>query len=114
MERRDFIKGIFGGIVGSSVIVQATDAEIAKFATGVKEGDPVVSSKFDTNATQMSEGEFVYDKNGRVLGIFIGYTQTTEVFDATQEGEPFTRSVRGLTHTEGKFVVAGPVSWARR
>jgi hypothetical protein len=67
MERRGFLAGLFGGIIGGGVIVSATDAEIARFTSPLAVGDPIVSEAPSLMAVWC--GHHLYNSAGEVVAL---------------------------------------------
>lgn len=88
MERRGFLRGLFGGIVGGGVIVAASDEEVARFASPLVADDPMVLEA--PQIADVSCGDHLYNERGElvaiVTNIHIGghYTITADGIGAFQ------------------------------
>lgn len=70
MERRGFLKGLFGGVVAAGatpgLIVQATDADVVAFTQGRQIGEPVAVGV--ANGLPAIES-MLYDRHGRPVAV---------------------------------------------
>lgn len=69
MDRRSFLRGTFGGVVAGGIIVAASDAEIAKFASGVIPETPIDLSPKPNDEVWAQMGEWVYNHKGQIIGV---------------------------------------------
>lgn len=67
MERRGFIRGLFGGIVGSGIVVTASPEEIAQFASPLSAGAPIVAEAPDV--MPVGCGDHLYNDRGELVAI---------------------------------------------
>lgn len=85
--RRSFLGGMFAGIIGgSTMLVKATDADIAAFASPLKVGDPirtVEAEVMDSDAPTDGIGSILFDYKGRPVAIITHMCMTREVMDMT-------------------------------
>lgn len=69
MDRRNFLKGTFGGIVGGGVILAASDADVAAFASGgTGIGQEMVSSHIPMAPVPM-EGHILFNSKGDPVAV---------------------------------------------
>ena len=63
--RRSFLKGVFAGIVGSGLIVNATAREVEAFAKPLKEGQSLlIDQKVRIDPFRTDWGDYLYDADG--------------------------------------------------
>lgn len=68
MDRRNFLLGTFGGVVGAGLLVKASDADINEFALTKKEGDQIGLANPPTSV--LSElGQIVFNHLGLPIGV---------------------------------------------
>jgi hypothetical protein len=67
MERRGFLRGLFGGIVGAGVVVTATPKEIATFAAPLAEQTPIVIEA--PAIPVVGCGDHLYNDRGELVAI---------------------------------------------
>ena len=68
MDRRGFLRGAFGGVVASGVIVAATPREIEAFATPLVKNEPIVVDVLPPQQAT-SIGEHLYNEHGEIVAI---------------------------------------------
>lgn len=68
--RRGFLKGVFAGIVGSGLIVNATAREVEAFAKPLKEGQSlIIDQQVKVDPFSTSWGEYLYDASGNKIAV---------------------------------------------
>jgi len=105
LGRRGFLQGIVSGLAGAGLIVQATPAEVAQFATG----QPVQMSETITPMPDASigVGEFVFDHRGRIIGIIVDAIASREMIDITSMGDTTFKGLPRPTVIEYRVRTAG-------
>ena len=76
MERRGFLRGLFGGITSAGLIIAAQPQDVAAFAAPLAENDPVL-----LDATPLAPivacGDHLYNQRGEFVAVV---TQFSDVF----------------------------------
>jgi hypothetical protein len=86
--RRGFLKGLFGGVAGTGLIVLAKPSEIEAFTAPLVEGAPLVLDQPMAD-TAVEMGQHLYNAQGEVVAI------VTELSVAMQQ---VTHDVRSFDH----------------
>jgi hypothetical protein len=68
-NRRNFIQGIFGGVVGSSIIIEATQKDIQAFADPLKLADPIYAGPLQTPDPSDQNNWYLYNRHGEKVAI---------------------------------------------
>lgn len=70
MDRRDFLKGTFGGLAAGGIVIASSTADIAAFASEVPIGAPVGLNSNVGPFTQLAQyGDMVYNAKGQPIGV---------------------------------------------
>lgn len=69
MDRRSFLKGTFGGIAAGGIIIAATDADIATFASVTPEGKEVDIAPLLQPGAWAQVNDYVYNERGHIIGL---------------------------------------------
>jgi len=85
MDRRGFLKGVFGGVTAAGVIVAASPADIAAFASPLVREAPVVLD-VPTKAPAES-GEHLYNAAGELVAIIDSFNIRRQTIDVTMAGD---------------------------
>lgn len=105
MERRSFLKGVFGGVAAGGLIIQASSSDVSEFASGVEKGAPLVSAFQKTDLSPMPEpGEFVYNHQGVILGVISRIDTSISTHDVTGTGEEYQRLIPAVMTRELRVV----------
>lgn len=111
MERRSFLKGVFGGVTAAGVVVAASQAEIAAFASPLVKDAPIVLDVPSANPA-IGAGEHLYNASGDLVAVVRSVSFHVDKIDVTSFGD--TNSVyvhkgppRFDIHAEG----IGAVEW---
>src|SRR4051812_11277787 len=109
MDRRNFIKGTFGGIVAGGVIVAATDADIATFASNNRVDSPVdVNPQPELLQPEgVRYGEVLYNINGQPVGIVRSINFHREHTDISRAGDTYATLAPGLGNLTYDVVAIG-------
>jgi hypothetical protein len=83
MERRGFLKGLFGGVTSAGLIVTATPQEIEAFASPLKKHAPLVLDQPSVSVT--GSGEHIYNSRGEVVGIITEVTVMRNHLEVTSD-----------------------------
>lgn len=83
MDRRNFLKGTFGGVTAGGIILAAGIPDTEAFVEQVKIGDPIAASPAITNAPWPNIGEYVFNHQGLIIGVVTGVKANTEIIDVT-------------------------------
>lgn len=84
MDRRNFLQGIFGGIVGSGIIVQASASEINLFANKNPEGTPLGLAP-----NGYIDNWYLYNSKGEVVVYINAIKNHDETLEASRKGKSF-------------------------
>ena len=108
MERRNFLRGVFGGVAAGGLILKATDADVAHFASGLGMGSPVEAA-YNIKPGIAELGNFVYDHKGAILGVISDFhyqrgVHQWESWDGTSGAVP------GLINASLTVQVMGPIT----
>lgn len=96
MDRRNFLKGTFGGLAAGGIIISATDADVALFASKAKPQDPVdLSLQLETHAWARL-GELLYNERHQPVGIIREIQSNQSPVDITGAGEQYRTVMPGL------------------
>jgi hypothetical protein len=110
MDRRGFLQGLFGGIAAGGVIVTATPEEVRAFATGAREGDPVLLDQ-PAQGGVVEMGQHLYNARGEVVALITEIVIGRDVVDVTTfHGAPRYVEQSRMT-VEIKAVGVGDVEW---
>lgn len=96
MERRGFLKGLFGGITSAGLIVTATPAEIEAFAQPLKKDEPI-DLRRQAPVGVVSPGETLYNALGEQVAVITGIDISTPHVDITS-----------YLGDQREFFIAGP------
>lgn len=110
MERRGFLKGLLGSVTAAGIIVEATPADVERFA-GVR-GAPVALAAVP--AMPMELGEYLFNEAGQRVAIITEVTSFTPWIDATPAAASERVIVAGLPQMELHALVLGPVRLLQR
>lgn len=94
MERRGFLKGLFGGVAAGGLIVAAKPEEIAAFAGGVQPGDAVAVQV--PSAVDLQAGSPLYNGKGELVAHVRTINVRREMEDVTPRGATNTHFIPGL------------------
>lgn len=109
MERRGFLKGLFGGITSAGVLIAASPAEIEAFASPLVKDAPVI---LDVPPKVMVEpGEHLYNAKGELVAIVTQITSKMEPEDVTLAGDSQRVYQPGRTLFELQAVCVGIIHW---
>jgi len=110
MERRSFIKGIFGGVAATGLIIKASAEDITKFASSNPEGTGVVSVADDpvhVSGAFMQTGEVLYSHDGKPVGVFTGYETKAHMVDMASMNDNMSQFIVNTREVRGHFIVQG-------
>lgn len=120
MERRNFIKGVFGGVAAGALIVNASDAEVLEFANPLKIGDPIQTAVTPNRGDLMvRSGEVVFNSEGKIIGVITDVRVSTQYIDTGVSESGFMMAAPGHRRAEFTVLAQGPVdvvaqSWGRK
>lgn len=69
MERRSFIKGVFGGVTAGGIILASGEDDIAAFVSQVQRNEPMVACPEPLGVSQVAPGEMLFNHLGRPVAI---------------------------------------------
>lgn len=109
MDRRSFLKGTFGGVsAAGALILTATPADVAKFATETPLGTPVASSTLQTKEFGLPDyGEFVFNSQGMPIGVVTSINMYQDSVDVTMSHHENRQYMPGLKRIELSVSVIG-------
>lgn len=114
MERRGFLKGLFGGIAaGAGLIVTATPAEVQAFAGGLQRDEPLILDSMPVAATNPAFiGEYLYNAEGQRVAMVTEVEFSCDPFDVTHDprlvhSSLHRRYIPGQTRIEIKAIGLG-------
>jgi hypothetical protein len=68
MERRGFLRGLFGGLTSAGLLIAAEPQELAAFASPLGVDDPVVLDAAPV-APIVGEGDHLYNARGELVAV---------------------------------------------
>jgi len=77
MDRRNFLKGTFGGVCAAGVIVAASPTEVAAFAPQTAIPISLLSSKPEESQEEIDIGLIVYNHKGQPIGVIERFEYNT-------------------------------------
>lgn len=105
MERRGFLKGLFGGVTAAGLIVAAGPKEIAAFASPLVKDAPVMLDVPTPKPAFVGFGEHLYNSVGELVAIVSGIDVSMDKVETTMFGDYNSKFVAGRTrisiHAEG-------------
>jgi len=96
MERRGFLKGVFGGITAAGLIVAAKPDEIAAFASPLVKDAPMVLDAAPLPSTMPSAGEHLYNARGELVAMVSAIHYTRDAIETTRASDTYRQYVQGL------------------
>lgn len=113
MERRSFLKGVFGGLTAAGVIVTASPLEIEAFASPLLRDAPVLLEETPSMAAPLGVGvgEHLYNAAGRLVAIVSRLHLITEKVEVTMFGAQNPVYLPGRRHFTIVATGIGEVHW---
>lgn len=112
MERRSFLKGLFGGIAGGGAVILASDQEIALFGKN-DIGTPVAASMLQAEPAfkplPAEMGHFLYNAYGMPVGVLWSLEASPRSYvNVTTRDDDFERwEPTGIREATGTFRILG-------
>jgi hypothetical protein len=98
MERRSFLRGVFGGVTASGLILSASPKEIEAFAAPLEPKQPLVVDPVQAFTRQTIEiGEHLYNERGECVAVTTGFRYFRDIEELDHipgHGRPRTVFVR--------------------
>lgn len=95
MERRSFLKGVFGGATAGGILITACQADVDAFVATVKKNDKIVSSPLMVSGGGFPLGMVLYDHLGRPVAIVESTSRemedVTSIYDTWKFWKPSKR-----------------------
>ena len=104
MERRGFLKGMFGGVTAAGVIVAASMEDIAAFANPLTRNEPVFLDAPRSSMVDM--GEELYNANGEIVAL----VKNVHIEHIREHSADFT-NVAGPLSVRIDVQCVGPIRW---
>jgi hypothetical protein len=108
MERRDFLKGVFGGVTAAGVVIAAEPAVVSAFASAVEAQAPVHIGVPRGPFGLVGVGELLYNGRGEVVAVVKDVRAHRTHVDATVFGGSSVIYVPGPFHVEIVATAQGP------
>ena len=109
MNRRGFLQGVFGGVTAAGVIVSASPADIAAFASPMVKDAPVL---LDVPAPiPTSIGEHLYNEQGQCVAVIRSIDIHQDAIDVSMWGDSQMRYVPGLRRIDIHAHGIGDIVW---
>ena len=114
MERRNFLKGLFGGVTAAGLVVMAKPEEIKAFASPLKRDAPVMIAapqpvKHVSRTLNIAPGQMLFDSAGKPVAVVQSLDLTRGVVDTTTFGSNSTY-LQGIPSLTLTAVVYGPAT----
>ncbi len=120
MERRGFLQGLFGGIVGGGIVVAAKPEEVAAFAGPLVKDQPLTLDPAPKPTVVPAAGEHLYNAKGELVAIVTEVKLHTQRIDVTSAWDTNRTYIQGPQHIElraecvGRFEVHLSGAWHLR
>lgn len=112
MERRGFLKGLFGGVTSAGLVIAASQSDIEAFASPLVRDAPLL---LDRPAVAPARcGEHLYNASGELVAIITELTLTRDPIEVTHAWDDKTMYVPGRLEIAIRAVGVGSVEWAGR
>jgi hypothetical protein len=108
MERRGFLKGVFGGLTAGGLIIAAQPEEIAAFTSPLVRDAPLVANIPAPRAT--SVGQELYNAQGELVAYISQIHVDRGHLETTMWGDAEVRYVSGLPQIRIEAVGVGHLS----
>lgn len=102
MDRRNFLRGTFGGVAAGGIIIASGIPDTQAFMESVKIGDPVAAAAPQPGAEWPDMGDLVFNYKGQPIGVVSDYNLRKESIRVTQAGDEYdvyAPGMRTLTYT---------------
>lgn len=109
MDRRNFLKGTFGGVAAGGIIIAAGIPDTQAFVEQVKIGDPVAAALAPTDTTWPGIGQMVYNHLGQPVGVVSNFQLNVEPIDVTCSGDEYRSFTAGTRSLVFEVVATGPM-----
>jgi hypothetical protein len=96
VERRNFLKGVFGGVTAAGLIVTAGPSEIAAFASPLVRDAPIVLDASPVSTVKPYEN--LYNSRGELVAIVRRVDISREMIDVTQYDMTSQMYIQGQRH----------------
>jgi hypothetical protein len=107
MERRGFLKGLFGGVTAAGLIVRANPSDLEAFASPLVKDAPMLVAPPVAEIPEL--GERLYNADGVCVAIVKRVTVTREQIEATTWGSDQKVYVPGLMSWDIQAAGVGPL-----
>lgn len=100
MERRGFLKGVFGGITAAGLIVAAKPEEIAAFASPLARDVPILVDVPTVKREGLYSGEHLYNADGECVAVITEIRAHSPAINVTSAFDDIERYMAGLPTVE--------------
>lgn len=113
MDRRNFLKGAFGGVTAAGLIVAATPAEVEAFASGLKPDQTLVVPESVPVPTVLPEiGEMLFNHKGEPVAILSRLHMDRDMISIGADRNGFEAFAPGAMRIKMEAIAHGPV-WTK-
>lgn len=108
MDRRNFLKGTFGGVAAGGIVIAAGLPDTQAFVEQVKIGDPVAAAITPIGAEWPNIGEVVFNHLGQPIGVVSRWESYVEKIDVTSAQDTYHSHIAGRRTTKFEVVTTSP------
>lgn len=110
MRRRAFLRGAFAGVLAEGVVIAATRAEIAAFASPLAIGAPLLLDE-PPPTPAVQAGQHLYNAEGELVAIIERFHVTRAAIETTAYGDEQRIFVTGPPSVTIEAVGVAAVDW---
>ncbi len=109
MERRSFLRGIFGGVTAAGLIVKATPADVEAFAAPLQPKEPLLIGPPPLSILDV--GECLYNAEGEQVAIVTGISVSVDRDTVHSYGSGLPISITRGIDIDIRAIGIGHVEW---
>lgn len=110
MDRRGFLKGVFGGVTAAGLVVAASPDEIRAFTQPLASHAPLMLAPVPKQQG-IDLGEHLYNAKGELVAVVTAVNIYHDRLDVTSASDQGARFISGLMHVDIRAHGLGPVEW---
>lgn len=96
MERRGFLKGVFGGVTSAGLLITGNISDIEAFAAPLVKQTPLLIDNAPPTTRHVESGEHLYNSRGELVAIVTAVRVTIPSIDVTSALSDQQVSIAGL------------------